>query len=257
MARSRLAGLRPTAPNALTIIAVSARVGPRNRRLISVVLPLPRNPVATETGVMDNPDHIIRDLAGLRALYGEPAGAAVSKQVDHLHPHYQALIRASPFCVLASVGETVEITPRGDAPGFVEIADAHTLLLPDRRGNNRIDNLRNIVADPRVTLLFLIPGVGETLRVIGRAEISVDPALLMRFVVNNQLPKSVLVVHVQSCFFQCAKALMRSKLWDTSVQVPRESLPSNGTILADITRGAFDGPEYDKIAPQRLQDTMY
>ena len=206
---------------------------------------------------MDNPDHIIRDVAGLRALYGMAAGAAVTKQVDHLHPHYQALIRASPFCVLATVGETVEITPRGDAPGFVEIADAHTLLLPDRRGNNRIDNLRNIVMDPRVTLLFLIPGVGETLRVIGRAVISVDPALLARFVVNNQLPRSVLVVTVESCFFQCAKALMRSQLWDASTQVSRESLPSNGRILEDITKGEFDGQAYDKVSLQRLKDTMY
>jgi hypothetical protein len=206
---------------------------------------------------MDNPDHIIRDVASLRALYGEPAGAAVTKQVDHLHPHYQALIRASPFCVLATVGETVEITPRGDAPGFVEIADAHTLLLPDRRGNNRIDNLRNIVEDPRVTLLFLIPGVGETLRVVGTAVISVDPALLARFVVNNQLPKSVLVVKVQYCFFQCAKALMRSRLWEASAQIERTALPSNGRILEDITKGEFDGAAYDKIAPQRLKDTMY
>ena len=190
---------------------------------------------------MDNSDHIIRDVAGLRALYGMPAGAAVTKEVDHLHPHYQALIRASPFCVLATVGDTVEITPRGDAPGFVEIADAHTLLLPDRRGNNRIDNLRNIVMDPRVTLLFLIPGVGETLRVIGRAAISVDPALLARFVVNNQLPRSVLVVTVESCFFQCAKALMRSKLWDPAAQIERSALPSNGRILEDITKGEFDG----------------
>lgn len=206
---------------------------------------------------MDNPDHIIRDVASLRALYGEPVGAAVSKQVDHLHPHYQALIRASPFCVLATVGETVEITPRGDAPGFVEIQDAHTLLLPDRRGNNRIDNLRNIVEDPRVTLLFLIPGVGETLRVVGTAQISVDPALLARFVVNNQLPKSVLVVRVQYCFFQCAKALMRSRLWDPAAQIERTALPSNGRILEDITKGEFDGAAYDKIAPQRLKDTMY
>jgi PPOX class probable FMN-dependent enzyme len=206
---------------------------------------------------MDNPDHIIRDVASLRALYGEPAGAAVTKQVDHLHPHYQALIKASPFCVLATVGETVEITPRGDAPGFVEIADAHTLLLPDRRGNNRIDNLRNIVEDPRVTLLFLIPGVGETLRVVGTAQISVDPALLARFVVNNQLPKSVLVVKVQYCFFQCAKALMRSRLWEASAQIERTALPSNGRILEDITKGEFDGAAYDKIAPQRLKDTMY
>ena len=206
---------------------------------------------------MDNPNHIVRDLATLRSIYGEPAGAAVSKQVDHLHPHYQALIKASPFCVLATVGDTVEITPRGDAPGFVEIQDAHTLLLPDRRGNNRIDNLRNIVMDPRVTLLFLIPGVGETLRVIGRAAISVDPALLARYVVNNQLPKSVLVVTVESCFFQCAKALMRSKLWDPTGQIERTALPSNGRILEDITKGEFDGKAHDKVSYQRLLDTIY
>ncbi len=206
---------------------------------------------------MDHQDHIIRDVAGLRAIYGEPAGAAVTKQVTYLHPGYQALIKASPFCVLATVGDTVEITPRGDAPGFVEIEDEHTLLLPDRRGNNRIDNLRNIVMDPRVTLLFLIPGVGETLRVVGTAAISVDPALLARFVVNNQLPRSVLVIKVQYCFFQCAKALMRSKLWDPATQVERSSLPSNGTILADITKGAMDGAEIDRIGPQRLRETMY
>ena len=206
---------------------------------------------------MDHQDHIIRDVAGLRAIYGEPAGAAVTKQVTYLHPGYQALIKASPFCVLATVGDTVEITPRGDAPGFVEIEDEHTLLLPDRRGNNRIDNLRNIVMDPRVTLLFLIPGVGETLRVVGTAAISVDPALLARFVVNNQLPKSVLVIKVQYCFFQCAKALMRSKLWDPATQVERSSLPSNGTIMADITKGALDAAEMDRIGPQRLRETMY
>jgi PPOX class probable FMN-dependent enzyme len=206
---------------------------------------------------MDNPDHIIRDIASLRALYGFPQGAAVTKQVTYLHPGYQALIKASPFCVLASVGETVEITPRGDAPGFVEVQDEHTLLLPDRRGNNRVDNLQNIVTDPRVTLLFLIPGVGETLRVVGTAQISVDPALLARFVVNNQLPKSVLVIKVQYCFFQCAKALMRSKLWDPAIQIERSALPSNGTILADITKGAIDAAEADRIGPQRLKDTMY
>jgi PPOX class probable FMN-dependent enzyme len=206
---------------------------------------------------MDNPDHIIRDVASLRGIYPEPAGAAVTKQVDYLHPGYQALIRASPFCVLASIGDTVEITPRGDAPGFVEIQDEHTLLLPDRRGNNRIDNLRNIVRDPRVTLLFLIPGIGETLRVVGQAYVSVDPALLARFVVNNQLPKTVLVIKVQYCFFQCAKALMRSKLWDPAIQVERSALPSNGTILADISKGAMDGAEMDRTGPQRLKDTMY
>ena len=203
-------------------------------------------------------DHIIRDLDALRAVYGEPSGGAVAKEVDYLHPHYQAMIRAAPFAVLATVGERfVDASPRGDGPGFVEIADDRTLLLPDRRGNNRIDGLRNILVDNRVALLFLIPGVGETLRVNGRAEISVDPALLERFIHAGKLPRSVLVVHVETVFFQCAKAVMRSELWNPARQIPRTALPSNGTILADVTNGQFDGAVYDATAPARLLETLY
>ena len=203
-------------------------------------------------------DHIIRDLDALRAVYGEPSGGAVAKEIDYLHPHYQAMIRAAPFAVLATVGERfVDASPRGDGPGFVEIADDRTLLLPDRRGNNRIDGLRNILVDNRVALLFLIPGVGETLRVNGRAEISVDPALLERFIHAGKLPRSVLVVHVETVFFQCAKAVMRSELWNPARQIPRTALPSNGTILADVTNGQFDGAVYDATAPARLLETLY
>ena len=135
-------------------------------------------------------DYIIRDLQSLRAIYGEPSGGAVAKEVDYLHPHYQALIRAAPFAVLATAGERfVDATPRGDGPGFVTIEDEHTLLLPDRRGNNRVDGLRNILHDPRVALLFLVPGVSETLRVNGRAEISIEPGLLERFIHAGKLPR--------------------------------------------------------------------
>lgn len=203
-------------------------------------------------------DHIVRDLDALRAIYGEPSGGAVAKEVDYLHPHYRAMIRVAPFAVLATVGERfVDASPRGDGPGFVEIADDRTLLLPDRRGNNRIDGLRNILADNRVALLFLIPGVGETLRVNGRADISVDPALLERFIHAGKLPRSVLVVHVETVFFQCAKAVMRSELWNPARQIPRTALPSNGTILADVTKGQFDGAAYDATAPARLIETLY
>lgn len=207
---------------------------------------------------MSDTDFTIHDEAALRAIYGMPAGAAVAKQVDYLHPHYQTMIRAAPFCVLATVGAAgVDATPRGDAPGFVEIEDERTLLLPDRRGNNRIDSLRNILVDDRVALLFLIPGVGETLRVNGRATISVDPALLARFVMEGKPPRSVLVVKVVTAFFQCTKALVRSRLWDPSVQIPRSALPSTGTIVADIARGGFDAAAYDAAAPQRTKDTLY
>jgi len=123
--------------------------------------------------------HRITDVETLEKLYGAPSGAAVDKEIDFLHPHYQRLIAASPFFVLATGGPgSMDASPRGDAPGFVAVEDEKTLLIPDRRGNNRVDSLRNIIANPQVALLFLVPGIGETLRVNGRAEISTDPALL-------------------------------------------------------------------------------
>lgn len=200
----------------------------------------------------------ITDLAALEALYGTPAVASLRKEVDYLHPHYQAFISASPFMVLASSGPSgLDVSPRGDQPGFVEVQDDKTLLLPDRRGNNRIDTLRNIVTDPRVSLIFLIPGVGETLRVIGRARITTDPELLERFAVGEKLPKTVLVVRVQSVFFQCARAVLRAGLWDPSQQVDRKSLPSTGTILEALSQSEIDGIKYDKELPGRLKDTLY
>ena len=137
------------------------------------------------------------------------------------------------------------------------MADEKTLLIPDRRGNNRIDSLRNIVSDPRVALLFLIPGVGETIRVIGRASISTDPKLTESFIVNGKTPRTVIVVAVERVFYQCTKALVRSKLWDPALHVDRKSLPSAGTILAEISGGKIGGPEHDRGQPQRIKETLY
>jgi PPOX class probable FMN-dependent enzyme len=202
--------------------------------------------------------HRIADVATLEKLYGAPAGASLAKEVDYLHPHYQRLIAASPFFVFATCGPGgMDASPRGDAPGFVEVQDEKTLLIPDRRGNNRVDSLKNILADPRVALLFLIPGVGETLRVNGRAEIRTDPALLERFAVEGKLPRSVIVVRVDTCFFQCARAIFRSNLWDASRQIERKSLPSLGTIVADITGQQFDGKKYDEGLYERLKGGLY
>ena len=202
--------------------------------------------------------HRITDVETLVKLYGVPAGAPVDKEVDYLHPHYQKLIAASPFFVFATCGPGgMDASPRGDAPGFVVVEDEKTLLIPDRRGNNRVDSLRNIIADPRVALLFLIPGIGETLRVNGRAEICTDPALLGRFSVEGKLPRSVIVVRVDTCFFQCARAIFRSKLWEPERHVERSSLPSTGTILSDITNARFDGKEYDKVLYGRLKSALY
>ncbi len=207
---------------------------------------------------MLNVDHRITSIEQLEALYGQPAGAAVFKEIDHINAEYRTFIEAAPFFALASVGpEGVDCTPRGDEPGFVRVADERTLMIPDRRGNNRIDSLRNIVRDPRVSLLFLIPGVGETFRVIGRASISTDPALCESFVFAGKTPRAVLIVSVERVYFQCSKAIIRSKLWDPASLVDRNSLPSNGTILAAITKGEHGGEEYDKAYPARLRETIY
>ncbi|TXI88208.1 MAG: pyridoxamine 5'-phosphate oxidase family protein [Cupriavidus sp.] len=203
-------------------------------------------------------DHDITTLADLEARYAEPSEASLAKEVDYLHPHYRAFVEAAPFCLLSTVNDKGgDCSPRGDAPGFVQVLDARTLLLPDRRGNNRIDSLRNIMADPRVGLLFLVPGVNETLRVSGTARISTDPALLARCVVDGKTPTTVLVVTVSSVFFQCARALLRSRLWSPEVQVPRSALPSTGTILADMSRNAIDGATYDRELPDRMRKTLY
>src|ERR1043165_3689743 len=202
--------------------------------------------------------HTITSVKQLEAIYGHPSGAAVWKEIDHINAQYRAFIEAAPFFVLASVGpEGADCSPRGDAPGFVRVTDARTLMIHDRRGNNRIDSLRNIVRDPRVSLLFLIPGVGETFRIIGRASISTDPALLESFVFAGKTPRSVIVVAVESIYFQCSKAVIRSKLWDPARVIDRKSLPSNGTVLAEITKGAEGGEEYDKAYPERLKATIY
>jgi len=202
--------------------------------------------------------HRIGDVEALEKLYGAPSGAAVEKEIDYLHPHYQRLIAASPFFVLATGGpDGLDASPRGDAPGFVVVEDEKTLLIPDRRGNNRVDSLRNIIANPCIALLFLIPGIGETLRVNGRAEISTDPALLGRFSIEGKLPRSVIVVRVDTVFFQCARAIFRSKLWDPARQIDRASLPSLGTIVSDVSGGRLDGKKYDDGLYERLKDALY
>jgi hypothetical protein len=200
----------------------------------------------------------ITDAAMLRSLYGEPSEGAVAKEIDHVHPHYRAMIEAAPFMVMATSGpDGLDVSPRGDPPGFVVVEDERTLLIPDRRGNNRADSLSNLIADPRIALLFLIPGVGETLRVNGKAEICVDAELLARFPAQGKLPRSVIVVRVERVYFQCPKALVRSDLWNPAKHVERRSLPSSGTILADITRGRVGGPQYDAAYPDRLKATIY
>lgn len=155
--------------------------------------------------MISDPRYRITDIQALTERYGEPGQASLAKELNYLHPHYQAFIEAAPFAVLATSSvEGLDASPRGDPAGFVAVHDAHTLLLPDRRGNNRIDSLRNVLEDPRVALLFLIPGVGETLRVNGRAHISIDPDLLARYAMDGKPARSVLVVEIEKVYFQCS-----------------------------------------------------
>jgi len=201
---------------------------------------------------------LITSLDQLCALYGEPTDVSIAKEIDHVSDHYRAFIEAAPFFALATVGpEGLDCSPRGDVPGFVRIADPKTLLVPDRRGNNRIDSLRNIMRDPHVALLFLIPGIGETIRVIGRATLSIDPDLLASFTVNGKAPNCVIVVAVEHVFYQCTKAIVRSQLWDPARHVDRKTLPTAGTILAGLTAGRLGGAEHDKGHAERTLAKLY
>jgi len=203
-------------------------------------------------------DHIIRDVAALEALYGAVNETSSLKEFTYLHPSYAAFIKASPFAVLATAGaHGLDASPRGDGPGFVEIVDDKTLLLADRRGNNRIDSLRNVLQSPYVALLFLVPGIGETLRVNGRAEITIDPELIARFTIHDKPPRSLLRIQIDSVFFQCSRALIRSELWNPDRQLPRSALPSTGEILAAVTHDRIDAETYDRELPPRLKATLY
>src|SRR5579871_3225636 len=200
----------------------------------------------------------ITSVAELESLYGIPNEASTVKEVDWLTPHYRAYIEKSPFAALATSGpEGLDCSPRGDLPGFVRIHDDKTLMMPDRRGNNRVDSLRNIVRDSRVALLFLIPGAGSTLRVNGHAHLSADPALLATFRMEGKVPRSVIVMTVHEVYFQCARAIVRSDLWNPDKRVDTRTLPTPGQILAEMSENRVGGEQYDREWPERARQTMW
>ncbi|MCB9957880.1 MAG: pyridoxamine 5'-phosphate oxidase family protein [Rhodospirillaceae bacterium] len=207
---------------------------------------------------MSDPSYDVTSEAQLDEIYGAAHEVSMLKEIDHVSDHYRAFIDAAPFVVVATSGpEGLDCSPRGDPAGFVRVADARTLLIPDRRGNNRVDSLRNIVRDPRIALLFLIPGIGETLRVNGRARISTDPELRAGFEMQGKVPASVIVVAVERVYFQCPKALVRSRLWSPDAQIPRSALPSTGTMVQALTERRVEAQAYDAAYPQRLKETIY
>jgi PPOX class probable FMN-dependent enzyme len=203
----------------------------------------------------------IRTEAELEAIYGglgEIAPASSAKVADHVTPSYRRFIEASPFVALATVGpEGMDCSPRGDLPGFVRVADPRTLLLPDRRGNNRIDSLRNVVRDPRVALMFLVPGSGNAMRVNGRATVTADADLCESFAVEGKAPRTVLEVKVAEVYFQCARALIRSQLWRQESQAGARSLPTPGEMLAELSAGRVGGEEYDRSWGERARKAMW
>ena len=197
-------------------------------------------------------------IADLEALYGFPNEASTVKELDHLIPDYRAYIEASPFVALATAGpEGLDCSPRGDAKGFVRIHDERTVMMPDRAGNNRADSLRNIVRDPRTALLFLVPGSGNCLRINGRAKVVIEPSLLASFAVEGRAPRSVIVLTVEAVYFQCARALVRSALWDPEFHVAPESLPTAGQMLAATSNNHVGGADYDRLWPERARASLW
>lgn len=201
---------------------------------------------------------IITSVDELEALYPAPAAAATIKVSDRLTPEYRALLEASVFLCLATVGpEGVDCSPRGDRRELVRVENDRTVLLPDRRGNNRIDSLRNVVRDPRLALLVLLPGSGTTLRINGTGSVLTDPGLLESFAVEGRPPKTVLRIHVNQAYFQCARAIVRSGLWESDGHVQPGSLPQPGQILQNMSDGQIDGESYDRDWPERARRTLW
>ncbi len=201
---------------------------------------------------------VVATIEQLEAIYGQTNDASTVKVADRVTPSYRVMIEKAPFAALATAGpEGLDCSPRGDIAGFVRIHDEKTLMMPDRRGNNRIDSLRNIVRDPRIALLFLIPGCGNTLRVNGRAHVSSDAELLASFRIEGKPPRTVIVMTVDEIYFQCARAIVRSDLWNPDKRVDPKSLPTPGQILAEMSDNRVGGEAYDRAWPERARQTMW
>lgn len=206
---------------------------------------------------MNDETMIIRSIEELKAIYGASSEASTAKVTTKLTPEYRHMIELSPFVALATVGpEGLDCSPRGDIGGVVRVEDENTLLLPDWRGNNRVDSLINIVRDPRVALMFLIPGSTTTMRVNGRAVVSAEPSLLQSFEMDGKHPRTVAIVRVDEVYFQCARALMRSELWNVDRFVDPTTLPTPGQLLK-AAKADFDRETYDREWPARAAKTMW
>lgn len=203
----------------------------------------------------------ITSLEMLEDTYGQPVERALWKEIDYINHHYQQFIQASPFLIMATYGEKgVDCSPRGDPAGFVRVKDSKTLLIPDRKGNNRLDSLKNLIANNQIGLIFLVPNVGETIRISGRAEILIDEALCQSFAMQGKPASSVISVTVEKAYFQCQKALVRSSLWDPDQYIERDKLPTAGQMAKFFSLQKsveFDAEDYDKNYPEHMKKTLY
>lgn len=213
-------------------------------------------PPGKDSAPMTDDPHAIATIEDLAAHYPPPGELVMKKVISRVDEHAAAFIARAPFCVLATAGARgLHATPRGDEPGFVTVLDERTLALPDRRGNNRLDALRDVLEDPRVALLFLIPGVGETLRVAGRARLTADPALKARFAVQGKEPATVMLVQVEEVFMQCARAVLRSRIWKGASK-PADA-PSMGKLIEAHTGGMISAETYEQDSAPRIAGTLY
>lgn len=200
----------------------------------------------------------ITSITELEKIYGQPSTPSLQKVLPKLSPNYARFIKAAPFVAIATIGpDGLDCSPRGDQGSVVSIANDKTLLLPDWRGNNRIDTLRNIVSDPRISLMFMVPGSDTIMRVNGRAIVTAEKDVCESFEMNGTHPRTVIAIDISEVYFQCARAIMRSQIWKTASQSAAINLPSAGEMLMDATNGNFDGKEYDKSWPERAAKTMW
>ncbi|MBE7637108.1 pyridoxamine 5'-phosphate oxidase family protein [Sneathiella sp. P13V-1] len=203
-------------------------------------------------------NHIISSIEQLEAVYDEVNPISLAKETDYLTPAYQSWLEKSAFFALATSGpEGLDCSPRGDQEGTLfKIVDNRTLLIPDRRGNNRIDSLRNMLRDPRIATMFLIPGISECLRINGTATLSTDPELTGQFDVDGKIPRVVIILKIEAVYFQCARAIIRSGLWKPENIKSKDEVPTAGAMTKSAKED-FDAAEYDAALPQRQKDTLY
>jgi len=209
-----------------------------------------------------DPKFRIENTAQLREHYRPAMQGALDKQLDRLDPHCRSFIDRAPFlCIATSSPDFLaDCSPKGDDPGFVDVLDDRTIVIPDRRGNNRLDTLTNLLANPQIGLIFFIPGVDETLRINGRAEISVDPALLENYEVKGKLPTAMIVVHVEEAYLHCPKALIRSNLWARARHFDRKSFPTLTKMLSDQIGQHLEGDalkQAEAAYEKRIEETLY